>query len=336
VFFRQLAVAARRDVPLDRVMVILADDPRIAGKDSRSLKAMAENVAAGKSLSAAMTDRMALFPAQTVEMIRQAEQCGRLPDALNGLAADYRYDGEARRTMRNAMSWPLAVIAVALVVFGILSIYVAPEFKSFYGSFGAQLPASTRRFIVFTTWFRHYWWGLLLAGAAAVYLYRRDHSGSGFAGAVRSIVFRVPFAGDYAKTLFTYRLASWLYLFRDDSSLQKLAIGHLAATTTVPRLKATAGLLVQELARGRLLSEALSADRDLSRQLALFARLAEAMKSQEEPFAQLRDLLESDAGYALARFERGLVQTLYAVLALAIGSLVLALYEPIFHLGLVI
>jgi type IV pilus assembly protein PilC len=227
-------------------------------------------------------------------------------------------------------------MGVAVIVFGILSIFVVPQFEAFYTSLGAQLPVATKRFIVVASWFRGYWWALILLAVVVTQLYLRDRSGQRFAGLVHSAFYCIPFAGDYTRTMFAYRLAGWLYRFRNEPSLQRLAVDHLRATTAFPSLRAAAAAIGERLANGRILSEALAAHAALPVRLSLFAKLGETLHSFDEPLAQLRELFEADAGNAAGKFERGLMLMLYAVLALSIGSLVLALYEPIFHLGSVV
>jgi type IV pilus assembly protein PilC len=92
---------------------------------------------------------------------------------------------ETQKKVKNALTYPIIVIVVAMVVIAILSIFVFPAFGTLYDMFGAQMPLPTRILLGISGWFSKYWLYLvggilLVAGIGFAYTktpagrYQRD------------------------------------------------------------------------------------------------------------------------------------------------------------------
>ncbi|HVT11073.1 MAG TPA: type II secretion system F family protein [Fimbriimonadaceae bacterium] len=140
---RNMAVMAETGVPLIEALNAVTagtTNPRmVAGL--RTLKA---EVVGGKSLAAAMKSATGLFPNIVCDMVRVAEDGGRLDKALNSAAGYLERSIELRKKIVNAMMYPmvLSCVAVAAVVF--LVTWILPSFAKTFSKMGAKLPTTTR------------------------------------------------------------------------------------------------------------------------------------------------------------------------------------------------
>ena len=145
------------------------------------LKVVVSDVRGGAPLSEAMSHHGRLFPALYYRLVAVGEKTGTLEIVLRR-AADYMERSYlTRKSVKNALTYPVVVILVAIVVIGILVTYVLPSFMGLYESFDAELPATTRALLAFTHWSQAY--GLYaavgtLALVAIVFLWSRTPSGS--------------------------------------------------------------------------------------------------------------------------------------------------------------
>ena len=145
------------------------------------LKVVVSDVRGGAPLSEAMSRHGRLFPALYYRLVAVGEKTGTLEIVLRR-AADYLERSYlTRKSVKNALTYPVVVILVAIVVIGILVTYVLPSFMGLYESFDAELPATTRALLAFTHWSQAY--GLYvavgtLALVAIVFLWSRTPSGS--------------------------------------------------------------------------------------------------------------------------------------------------------------
>ena len=110
-------------------------------------------------------------------LVESGEQSGALETLLDRVAT-YKEKTEALKAkIKKAMTYPIAVIVVAIIISAILLIKVVPQFESVFQGFGAELPAFTMMVVGLSRWLQEWWY--LVAGAlfAAAFLSNTPISG---------------------------------------------------------------------------------------------------------------------------------------------------------------
>lgn len=145
---RQLAVFVRSGIPLLDGLNTLAEE---AGDKvmTRALQGMQHSLEAGARFSEAASLHPELFPPYAVEVLRSAELTGNLDTVLDQLAEYLEREAETARKIKAALSYPIIVVCLAIVVSTVLIVYVLPKFKSFFATLGAKLPLPTRILLSF-------------------------------------------------------------------------------------------------------------------------------------------------------------------------------------------
>lgn len=146
----------------------------------RILTEVVTDVRGGLPLSEAMANHKRVFTPMYTRLVAVGEKTGTLETVLRR-AADYMERSYVtRKSVKNALTYPIIVILVAIGVIAIMVTYVLPSFVGLYESFSADLPAPTRALLGFTKWTQEY--GQLVAIAllallAGVFTYTRTHTG---------------------------------------------------------------------------------------------------------------------------------------------------------------
>jgi type IV pilus assembly protein PilC len=139
------------------------------------------DVRGGVPLSEAMGRHPKVFPPLYHRLVSVGERTGTLEVVLRR-AADYMERSYVtRKSVKNALTYPIVVMIVAFIVIGILVGFVLPSFTGLYESFGADLPATTKALLAFTDWTQAYGLYVLIGLGAIVvglFLYTRTPSGS--------------------------------------------------------------------------------------------------------------------------------------------------------------
>jgi type IV pilus assembly protein PilC len=232
------------------------------------------------------------------------------------------------------MTYPLAVIAVAIIVTGILLIKVVPQFKTVFSGFGAELPTFTLMVIAISE-FLQQWWLLVLGGiAAAVFGFRHARKRSqGFRDWLDISFLKLPLVGPlmyksavarYARTLSTTFAAGVPLVEALDSVAG--ATGNVVFKNAVNRIK-------QDVSTGMQLNFSM-------RTSGIFPNMAIQMTAIGEESGALDDMLEKVATYYEGEVDN-MVDNLTSlmepfimvVLGIIVGGLVVAMYLPIFQLG---
>lgn len=336
VFSRQMATMMKAGVPLVQAFDIVAD-----GLDNPSLRDLVltirDDVAAGGGFAPSLRKHPKYFDDLFCNLVEAGEQAGALETMLDRIAT-YKEKTEALKAkIKKALTYPIAVIVVAIVVTGILLVKVVPQFAETFGSFGAELPAFTL-FVLHLSELAQDWWFIFLVGAvAAVFalkeMIRRSYS---FAYLVDKYLLKVPIIGKI------------LYLSVMARFARTLSTTFAAGVPLIDALTSVAGA-----AGNRVYSEAIIRVReDVStgiqlntalRTKSLFPTLLIQMSAIGEESGALDEMLDKVAVYyeeAVDNMVDSLTSLLepmiMSVLGVLVGGLMIAMYLPIFQLGQVI
>src|SRR5690606_36834879 len=139
VFSRQMATMMKAGVPLVQAFDIVAD-----GLDNPSLRdlilTIRDDVAAGGGFAPSLRKHPKYFDDLFCNLVEAGEQAGALETMLDRIAT-YKEKTEALKAkIKKALTYPIAVVVVAIVVTGILLVKVVPQFAETFSSFGADLP----------------------------------------------------------------------------------------------------------------------------------------------------------------------------------------------------
>lgn len=156
-FSRQLGAFVRAGIPIADGLDAIADST--GNKRWREIiQTMREEIASGVPFSEALEPHSDVLPPYYLGIVRSAELTGRLDNALEQLSDYMERDFETRSKIKSALTYPMVVLALAVVVVVILTAYVLPKFADFFDSLDARLPLSTRILISFADFSKTYWW----------------------------------------------------------------------------------------------------------------------------------------------------------------------------------
>ena len=124
------------------------------------------DIAGGNSFSSAAKKFPRAFNTLFVSMVEAGEASGALAEILAKVASYFESSVKLTKKVKSAMTYPIAVIGLAVVLVNVLLIFVIPVFASMFADFGQKLPAPTQMLIDVSGFLRSYWWlvGAIVAG----------------------------------------------------------------------------------------------------------------------------------------------------------------------------
>lgn len=335
-FTRQMATMMKAGVPLLQSFDIIID-----GADNPNMRKLIEelrdDVAAGNSFAAALKRRPRYFDDLYCNLVSAGEQSGAL-ETLLARVATYKEKTEALKSkIKKAMTYPIAVLIVAVIVTGILLIKVVPQFQQVFASFGAELPIFTQMVVGLSEIVQKWWLIIVGAGVAAFFTFKRLHRTSEhFRNRVDRILLKLPIVGQliykssvarFARTLAT-TFAAGVPLVEALESVAG-ATGNVVFRNAVNKVK-------NDVATGVQLNYSM-------RSTGVFPSLAIQMTSIGEESGALDSMLDKVASYYEEEVDNmvnsmtSLMEPIImAFLGVVVGGLVLAMYLPIFQLGNVV
>ncbi|HKM38273.1 MAG TPA: type II secretion system F family protein, partial [Thiopseudomonas sp.] len=291
----------------------------------------------GSSLAVALRKHPLYFDELYCNLVDAGEQSGSLEGMLDRVAT-YKEKTEALKSkIKKAMNYPIAVMAIALIVTAILLIKVVPQFQDVFANFGAELPAFTMMVIHLSEFVQSSGWMILVAGVAAFFLFRRFHrSSQAFRDRVDRILLKMPVVGDiiykaavarFSRTLATTFAAGVPVVEALDSVAG--ATGNIVFKNAVMQVKT-------DVTAGMQLNFAM-------RNTGVFPSMVLQMTSIGEESGAIDNMLdkvathyESEVDNAVDGLTSLLEPIIMSVLGVLIGGLMIAMYLPIFQLGAVV
>lgn len=336
VFSRQMATMMKAGVPLVQAFDIVAD-----GLENPNLKKLVlqirDSVASGGGFASSLREHPKYFDELFCNLVDAGEQSGALETMLDRIAT-YKEKTEALKAkIKKALTYPIAVVLVAIVVTGILLVKVVPQFAATFSGFGAELPAFTL-FVLYLSELAQAYWLIGLVGLIGMVFILKEAAkrSPAFAYAIDKYMLKLPIIGKI------------LYLSIMARFARTLATTFAAGVPLIDALTSVAGAAGNKIYSDAIIKvrEDVSTGIQLNTALkarAIFPTLLIQMSAIGEESGALDAMLDKVAVYYEEAVDN-MVDTLtsllepmiMSVLGVLVGGLLIAMYLPIFQLGAVV
>lgn len=336
IFTRQMATMMKSGVPLLQSFDIIADG--VENPNMRTLVLdIKQEVAGGNSLASSLRKKPKYFDDLYCNLVESGEQSGALETLLDRIAS-YKEKTEALKAkIKKAMTYPIAVIVVAVIVTAILLIKVVPTFQGVFAGFGAELPAFTMMVIHLSEWLQANGFLVLVGLVAFGFAFKQAHLRSeAFRDAMDRALLKLPIFGDifykgsvarYARTLATTFAAGVPLVEALDSVAG--AAGNVVFRNAVTRIK-------QDVSSGTQLNFSMRATAVFPAMAIQMTAIGEESGSLDYMLDKVAEFYEAEVDNLVDNLTTLMEPMIMAVLGILVGGLIIAMYLPIFSLGGVI
>ncbi len=335
-FSRQLATMLAAGIPLVQAFEIVGSGHENAAMQ-KLIMAVKVEVEGGSSLAEALAKHPLYFDDLFVNLVEAGEQAGALESLLEKIAT-YKEKTEAiKKKIKKALTYPAAVLIVALVVTTILLIFVIPAFEDLFKGFGADLPSFTRVVIDLSLFVRSkgVYLAMVIGGAIATFLYFKKRSRPmrhfldrmALQAPIIGSVIRKASIARYARTLST--------MFAAGVPLVEALESVAGATGNIVYEIGVLGMR-DEVATGQRLQVAMENSDLFPNMVIQMIAVGEESGSLDDMSAKVADFYEEDVDNAVDNLSSLLEPMIMSILGVLVGGLVVAMYLPIFKMGAVI
>lgn len=335
-FTRQLATMMKSGVPLLQSFDIVGKghNNRAVGKLLMDIKM---DVETGSNLANAFRKYPLHFDALFCNLVAAGEAAGILDDLLDRLATYKEKIQAIKRKIKSALFYPLSIIVVAFIITAVIMIFVIPAFKELFQNFGADLPAPTLMVMAISDLFVDYWWvifgGIGLSLYTFFYVWKRS---TAMQRVMDRLLLRLPIFGDVIRKA---TIARWA---------RTLATMFAAGVPLVDALDSVAGAagnhvyfdatkkIQLEVSTGSSLVDAMTQTNVFSNMVLQMVAIGEESGSLDSMLSKIADFFEAEVDNAVEALSSLMEPIIMVVLGTLIGSMVIAMYLPIFKMGQVV
>jgi type IV pilus assembly protein PilC len=336
IFARQLATMLTAGVPLVQAFEIVG-----RGHDNVSMQELLMSIKAdiegGSPLAEALGKHPLYFDDLFCNLVNAGEQAGVLESLLHKIATYKEKTESIKAKIKKALTYPSAVLVVAVIVTAILLIFVVPQFEELFKGFGADLPAFTQ-LVVGMSRFTQKWWyvmlGVIIAlGYTFVQLKRRSQA---FNHMLDRTLLKIPVIGvllnkasvaRFARTLSTMSAAGVPLV----EALQSVsgATGNIVYANAVLQIR-------DDVTTGMQLQASMRQTNLFPNMMVQMVAIGEESGSLDSMLAKVADFYEEEVDNAVDSLSSLIEPMIMAFLGVVVGGLVIAMYLPIFKMGSVV
>ncbi len=338
-FTRQLASLLRAGLPLAPALDLLAQSPARRGREGmpRIVGALARDITAGLRFSAALERHPAQFGALYCQLVGVGEATGALASVLARIADDRERAAAQRAKVRAALTYPVAILLLALAITAALLVWVVPTFQQIFDGFGAKLPAPTQ-FVIALSSAAARWSVPALACAIAAcvatahVLRRSDKARVSFA----RLTLKLPIAGPLLTTLCSARWSRALGTLLSAGTPLSDAFDSLTHATGNAYVDRATGDIALRLRRGERLAAAMQTARCFPPEIVQPVAVAEESGALDAMLIDVASLCDRQVDEKIGTLASLCEPLVIMVLGVLVGGLVIAMYLPIIQLGNVV
>jgi len=331
IFYRQFATMLNAGLTLVSSLDILAE--QVENKTlSNVIKVVKSDIEAGSTLADACAKQPQVFSELNVSMIKAGEIGGVLDEILNKIADLMEKEYALQQKVKSAMSYPSFVAAGAVLMSIFMLVFILPQFVGVFDQFGGELPALTQFFVTLTFLFNKYWYIFFIVFAALVAAFLAYIKTPNGKLNFDKLKLNVPIFGEInrktAVARFTRLLGTLIKSgvpILEALKVSSDAIGNLVVSFAVTNAKA-------KIKEGQSISSPLAESGVFPIMVTQMIMVGEESGELEGMLINIANFYDQEVDRSVERLASIIEPLMMAFIALTIGTMIIAMYLPIFNM----
>jgi type IV pilus assembly protein PilC len=334
IFTSQLASLLQAGLPLVSCLEALQDQTedqvfRIVIRDVRN------DISTGTSFSAAVKKFPKAFPNLFISMVEAGEASGGLAEILGKVAGYFESSVRLTKKVKSAMTYPIAVIGLAVALVNVLLIFVIPVFAAMFADFGAQLPTPTQMLIDLSNFLKSWWWAVGL-GAYGVYFGLSKYTATPNGRRQKDhFLVRAPIFGNLVHKIALSRFCrTYATLMRSGVPILR-TLEIVSSASGKVQVEDACTEIAKHVSQGGQVSEVMAANPFFPPMMKHMVKAGETTGNVDGMMNKIADFYDTEIDATVAALTSLIEPLLIVFLGVVVGGIVMAMFLPIFQLGAV-
>ena len=334
IFTQQISSLLTAGLPLVQCLEALQDqteDPvfRIIIRDVRT------DISSGNSFSASVKKFPRAFNSLFISMVEAGEASGALAEILAKVASYFEATVKLTKKVKSAMTYPIAVIGLAIILVNVLLIFVIPVFADMFKDFGAKLPAPTQMLIDSSNFLKHNFHWIVLAAVAAWWALRKFISTPRGRRLKDQALVRAPIFGNLIHKIALSRFCrTYATLIRSGVPILR-TLEIVAGASGKVQVEDAGVEISRHVSQGGQVSEVLAVNPFFPPMMKHMVKAGETTGNVDGMMGKIADFYDTECDAPVAALTSLIEPLLIVFLGVIVGGIVMAMFLPIFQLGAV-
>ncbi|HXK40013.1 MAG TPA: type II secretion system F family protein, partial [Candidatus Paceibacterota bacterium] len=332
VFSRQFATMINSGLSLLRTLNILSEqteNKKLAG----TIGEIRDDVERGSSLSVSMGKYPKVFPPLFVAMVRAGETGGQLDTVLTRVADNFEADYKLRQKVKSAMTYPVVVAGIAVLLVTIMLLFVVPTFAGMFEGLGGELPLPTQILLNISNAAKWLVPLLVVVSIIAFIAYKRVRAANAdFRLRADKIKLKVPIFGDLFQKVAVSRFARTLALLLRAGVPVLQALDIVAETTGNEVLTRATNDVKESVRSGESMAGPLARHGVFPPMVVQMISVGEDTGALDEMLDKISDFYDQEVESTTESLTSLIEPIMIAILGGIVGSMIIALYMPMFRI----
>ena len=332
IFTRQFATMIDSGLPLVQCLDILSSQ-----QDNKTFKdvllKVKENVESGSTFADSLSRHPKVFDQLYVNLVAAGEVGGILDTILNRLAAYIEKSMKLKKQIKGAMVYPATIMSIAVVVVGVILIFVIPTFAKMFEEFGGELPAPTKIVIALSNFIVKYLIVMIALFFAAISAFKKYYATKNGRYLVDKLALKAPIVGPLIRKVsvakFTRTLGTMISSgvpIMDGLDIVARTAGNKIVEEAIYKVR-------QAISEGKTIAEPLAACGVFPPMVVQMIAVGEATGAMDAMLNKIADFYDDEVDDAVGAMTAMMEPLLMVFLGTTVGGLVVAMYLPIFKIA---
>ncbi|VAX29461.1 Type IV fimbrial assembly protein PilC [hydrothermal vent metagenome] len=335
IFTRQFATMIDAGLPLVQCLEILgsqSEHPTLA----KAINTVRGDVESGSTYADALRKHPNVFDELYVNMVAAGETGGILDTILNRLSAYMEKAMKLKKQIKSAMVYPITILVVAVAVIIVLMVFVIPIFAKMFTDFGGQLPGLTQMVIDISEFIQHNILYMLAAGWGFAFAIKKYYKTPKGHFNLDRLALKMPVVGDLIQKAsiakFTRTLGTLI-----SSGVPILEGLEIVAKTSGNKVVEKAIMRARtSISEGKTIADPLSKEPVFPPMVVQMIAVGETTGAIDNMLGKIADFYDDEVDSAVATLTSMLEPLMMVFLGLTIGTIVIAMYLPIFEMASIV
>ena len=336
VFSRQLATMMKSGVPIVNSLEIISNGQKNV-RMQKMVDALRADIAGGSSIYEAMSNHPVQFDELYRNLIKAGESAGILETVLDTIATYKENIESLKGKIKKALFYPATIIAVAILVCGILLVFVVPQFREAFQDYGADLPAFTELVFGLSAFMVQWWWLFALGAAAAIggFIFAMKRSPA-MAHFVDRMMLKLPVIGQVLHNAAVARFARTLAVTFAAGVPLVEALDTVAGATGNQVYEQAVHRMKNDVAVGYPVNVAMKQVNVFPHMVVQMTAIGEEAGALDTMLYKVAEFYEQEVNNAVDALSSLIEPMVMVVIGTMVGAIVIAMYLPIFKLAMTV